>query len=125
MSSTEEQWIAQLRKGTLELCMLALLANEERYGYQIAQGLTDSAGLAVGEGTIYPLLSRLQREGLVEAHWRESPAGPPRKYYHLTPAGRLAFASQASAWGAVTRAVDKILGEVQDGQSTQREQAGE
>ncbi len=117
MSNTEEQWIAQLRKGTLELCMLALLANEERYGYQIAQGLNGSAGLDVGEGTIYPLLSRLQREGLVEARWRESPAGPPRKYYHLTPTGRQAFESQASAWAAVTQAVDKILGEVHDGQS--------
>ncbi len=118
MSTDEEQWIAQLRKGTLELCMLALLANEERYGYQIAQGLTESAGLAVSEGTIYPLLSRLQREGLVEARWRESPAGPPRKYYHLTPAGRQAFASQASAWRNITRAVDSILEEARDGKST-------
>ncbi len=117
MSNEEEQWIAQFRKGTLELCMLALLANEERYGYQIAQGLTESGGLAVGEGTIYPLLSRMQREGLVESRWRESPAGPPRKYYHLTPAGREAFEAQASTWEALTRSVDAILKEARNGKS--------
>ncbi len=117
MSDDEDLWIAQLRKGMLELCMLALLANEERYGYQIAQGLTESAALAVSEGTIYPLLSRLQREGLVEARWRESPAGPPRKYYRLTPAGRQAFKTQASTWEDVTRAVDEILKEARNGRS--------
>ncbi len=118
MGNDDEQWVAQLRKGTLELCMLALLANEERYGYQIAQGLTGSTGLAVSEGTIYPLLSRLQREGLVESQWRESPAGPPRKYYHLTPAGRQMFESQAGAWQSITRAVNEILEEARNGKST-------
>ncbi len=118
MVNDDEQWIAQLRKGTLELCMLALLSSGERYGYQIAQGLTDTAGLSVGEGTIYPLLSRLRREGLVEAQWRESPAGPPRKYYHLTPAGRQAFETQASAWKDITQAVDAILEEARNGKPT-------
>ena len=98
--------------------MLALLANEERYGYQIAQGLTRSAGLAVNEGTIYPLLSRLQREGLVDSRWRESPAGPPRKYYHLTPAGRQAFEMQAGTWEMITRAVETILEEARNGNTT-------
>ncbi len=118
MTDDEQRWIAQLRKGTLELCMLALLANEERYGYQIAQGLTESSGLAVHEGTIYPLLSRLQREGLVEASWRESPAGPPRKYYHLTPIGQQVFKAQATTWMNITQAVDTILKEANDGKST-------
>jgi PadR family transcriptional regulator PadR len=118
MDHTEEQWMAQLRKGTLELCMLALLANEERYGYQIAQGLTESAGLAVGEGTIYPLLSRLLREGLVDAQWRESPAGPPRKYYHLTLTGRQVFEAQASTWENITQAVNAIVEEARNGKST-------
>ncbi len=117
MNTDDEKWIAQLRKGTLELCMLALLAHEERYGYQIAQGLIDSSGLAVHEGTIYPLLSRLQREGLVEAQWRESPAGPPRKYYRLTNTGRHVFEAQASSWEAITQAVDTILEEARNGKS--------
>lgn len=118
MDNDEEQWIAQLRKGTLELCMLALLVHEQRYGYQIAQGLIETAGLAVSEGTIYPLLSRLQREGLVESHWHESPAGPPRKYYHLTDAGHQVFKSQASIWEKITRAVDIIIEEARNGEST-------
>jgi PadR family transcriptional regulator PadR len=117
MAENDERWIAQLRKGILELCMLALLTNEERYGYQIAQGLTDSAGLAVHEGTIYPLLSRLQHEGLVEARWRESPAGPPRKYYHLTPTGRQVSQAQVSTWKDITHAVNKLLEEANNGKS--------
>lgn len=115
MSSDEDQWVVQLRKGTLEVCMLALLANGERYGYQIAQTLTETAGLAVGEGTIYPLLSRLQHEGLVTAQWRESPAGPPRKYYSLTQAGRQAMDSKTLAWRQFSRAVDQILQEAHNG----------
>ncbi len=95
--------------------MLALLAREERYGYQIAQGLNESAGLAVGEGTIYPLLSRLQREGLVSSQWRESPAGPPRKYYSLTSSGRQALISKAQAWEDFSRAVHGILQEAHNG----------
>lgn len=115
MSNDEEQWVVQLRKGTLEVCMLALLANGERYGYQIAQALTENAGLAVGEGTIYPLLSRLQREGLITAQWRESPAGPPRKYYSLTLEGRKALEAKMVAWQQFSQAVDQILQEAQDG----------
>ncbi len=115
MSDNDEQWVAQLRKGSLELCMLALLAREERYGYQIAQGLNESGDLAVGEGTIYPLLSRLQREGLVSSQWRESPAGPPRTYYSLTSSGRQALASKAQAWQGFSRAVNGILQEAQNG----------
>jgi PadR family transcriptional regulator PadR len=115
MNPENDPWVAQLRKGSLELCMLALLAREERYGYQIAQSLTDSGGLAVSEGTIYPLLSRLQREGLVSAQWRESPAGPPRKYYSLTPEGRQVLETKALAWEQFSRSVSGILEEARNG----------
>jgi PadR family transcriptional regulator PadR len=115
MAEADDHWLAQMRKGTLELCMLALLANQERYGYQIAQGLAESGGLAVGEGTIYPLLSRLQREGLVSAAWRESPAGPPRKYYRLTSAGSQLLGSKIQAWQQLSQAVDGILEEARNG----------
>ncbi len=114
MNDTDEQWVAQLRKGSLELCMLALLAHDERYGYQIAQGLTGSGDLAVSEGTIYPLLSRLQREGLISSQWRESPAGPPRKYYRLTDAGRQVLETKAVAWEQFSKAVNAILQEARD-----------
>ncbi len=115
MANEDEQWVAQIRKGSLELCMLALLATEPRYGYQIAQGLTESAGLAVSEGTIYPLLSRLQREGLIRSQWQESPSGPPRKYYSLTDNGRQALASKALAWEEFSQAVNGILKEALNG----------
>ena len=95
--------------------MLALLATQERYGYQIAQGLSGSSGLEIGEGTIYPLLSRLQREGLVTAEWRESQAGPPRKYYQLTLAGRQELEEKIAAWQQLSRSVNGILKEARDG----------
>ena len=118
MDGNDEQWAAQLRKGSLELCMLALLARDERYGYQIAQGLSRAGGLVVSEGTIYPLLSRLQREGLVAARWHESPAGPPRKYYRLTLAGQQALEARAQAWQEFSQAVDEIVQEAHHARST-------
>lgn len=98
--------------------MLALLATGERYGYQIAQGLTDSTGLVVSEGTIYPLLSRLQREGLVSAEWRESQTGPPRKYYQLTQTGRSELESKIASWRQLSQLVDGILKEARDGKDS-------
>ncbi len=113
--SDDEHWVAQLRKGSLELCVLALLVCDERYGYELAQALATSGGLEIGEGTLYPLLSRLQREGLVSASWRESPAGPPRKYYALTAEGRRALRSMRAEWEAFSGAVEQILQEARDG----------
>lgn len=115
MENEDDQWVIQLRKGALELCMLALLAGQERYGYQLAQGLSDSAGLVVSEGTVYPLLSRLQREGLVESNWRESPNGPPRKYYRLTDGGRQVLESKTRAWDQFNQSVNQILEEARNG----------
>ena len=77
-----------MRKGTLQYCVLALLANDERYGFDLVRSLAEADGMATSEGTIYPLLSRLRRDGLVETTWRESTSGPPRRYYRLTAAGR-------------------------------------
>jgi len=118
MTNDNDPWIVQLRKGTLELCILALLYSHEYYGYQIAQGLTYSAGLTVSEGTIYPLLSRLQREGLVVAEWRESQAGPPRKYYRLTLSGRQELAGKISAWQQLSQSVNGIVKEVGNDERT-------
>jgi PadR family transcriptional regulator PadR len=113
--SEDEAWVTQLYKGTLELCMLALLTNGERYGYEITQALNQADGLGLGEGTIYPLLTRLQREGLVTSRWQESPAGPPRKYYRLTDNGTNALKSMSARWLALTGQVNSILQEANDG----------
>jgi PadR family transcriptional regulator PadR len=101
----------QLKKGALELCVLALLHQHDSYAYEIASRLSDTIGM--GEGTIYPLMRRLQSDGLVETYLVESPAGPPRKYYRLTDAGRRSFASQQAAWKSFSGAVDDILGGAQ------------
>lgn len=101
----------QLKKGALELCVLALLHQHESYAYEIASRLSDTIGM--GEGTIYPLMRRLQSDGLVETYLVESPAGPPRKYYRLTEAGKRSFASQQAAWKSFSGAVDDILGGAQ------------
>jgi PadR family transcriptional regulator PadR len=98
----------QLKKGALELCVLALLSQHDSYAYEIASQLSDSIGM--GEGTIYPLMRRLQLDRLVETYLVESPAGPSRKYYRLTQAGKASFASQKSAWSSFSGAVETILG---------------
>jgi PadR family transcriptional regulator, regulatory protein PadR len=80
--------IAQLRKGILELAILAALYRNAHYGYSLVRKMTESGALEVKEGTIYPILTRLAKEGLVQTEWVESRQGPPRKYYSLTQAGR-------------------------------------
>jgi PadR family transcriptional regulator PadR len=99
----------QLKKGVLEMCVLALLSRADGYAYDIASRLAE--GIDMGEGTIYPLMRRLQDEGLVSAYLTESPSGPPRKYYRLTEEGRRNFESQKAEWAAFARAVDAILGD--------------
>lgn len=82
-----DKWRAQMRKGFLELCVLAAIrARGQSYGLDLMESLSDS-GLALGEGTVYPLLTRLVREGLLEARWETPERGHPRKYYRLTDRG--------------------------------------
>jgi PadR family transcriptional regulator, regulatory protein PadR len=101
----------QLKKGALDLCVLALLSRADGYAYEIANHL--AAAIGMGEGTIYPLMRRMQTDGLVETYLVESAAGPSRKYYRLTPKGRESFAAQRDAWRAFAAAVEDILGEPQ------------
>ena len=98
----------QLKKGVLELCVLALLSEHDSYAYEIASRLAD--GIGMGEGTIYPLMRRLQNDGLVATYLVESPAGPSRKYYRLTPGGVASFNAQKAAWSSFAGAVQSILG---------------
>ena len=83
-----ENWIIQVRKGILEVCILNALEAGERYGYDLVKELADTEGLGVTEGTLYPLLSRLRVQGLLAARLEESSSGPARKYYSLTRRGR-------------------------------------
>ena len=99
----------QLKKGVLELCVLALLSSQDSYAYEIASRLAE--GIGMGEGTIYPLMRRMQSDGLVGTYLVESSSGPPRKYYKLTAAGKASFISQRDEWVAFSSAVDAILGQ--------------
>jgi len=101
----------QLKKGALDLCVLALLSRADGYAYEIASRLAQA--IDMGEGTIYPLMRRMQTEGLVETYLVESSSGPSRKYYRLTEKGRSSFAAQKEAWRAFARAIETILGEPQ------------
>jgi PadR family transcriptional regulator len=102
-----ESVLIQLRKGVLEMCVLALLGREDGYAYDIAGRLALEIGM--GEGTIYPLMRRMQNDGLVKTYLRESNSGPPRKYYKLTDAGRAALAEQMREWGTFAESVAKVL----------------
>jgi PadR family transcriptional regulator, regulatory protein PadR len=105
----QEAWLAQVRRGTLQYCVMALLAAEERYGFDLVKALADVDGMVTSEGTIYPLLSRLRRDGLVESTWRESTSGPPRRYYQLTDEGRRALTDFRREWRRFAGAVDHFL----------------
>lgn len=100
--------LVQFKKGVLELCVLALLSRADSYGYDIASRLSEA--IDMGEGTIYPLMRRMQKDGLVSTYFVESPSGPPRKYYALTEHGRQSLNSQRTAWTTFTKAVHAILG---------------
>ncbi len=101
--------LSQLRRGTLEYCVLALLRGGERYGFDLVRSLALVDGLVTSEGTIYPLLSRLRKEQLVTTFWRESESGPPRRYYRLTDRGHTALADFTAEWARFRDAVDTLL----------------
>ena len=101
--------LVQLRKGVLDMCVLALLERRDGYAYDIASRLADAIGM--GEGTIYPLMRRMQTDGLVKTYLEESSSGPPRKYYQLTRAGHAALAAQKADWTTFTASVAKVLEE--------------
>jgi PadR family transcriptional regulator PadR len=109
MGTEADGRLSQFRKGVVELAILALLHRGEAYGGEIVERLAAYPGLAISAGTVYPLLSRLKKSGLIDSAWQESPVGPPRKYYRLTGAGQAEYAAMAKAWEGVTGAMDELL----------------
>jgi PadR family transcriptional regulator PadR len=104
-----EATITQLRRGVLEFCVLALLRDGERYSFDLVRALGDVDGLVTSEGTLYPLLGRLRREGMVQSTWRESTSGPPRRYYRITQDGDAALRVFASQWARFRDSVDTLM----------------
>jgi len=109
-----DNWTTQLRKGLLELCIVNLLAREELYGYDLVKQLTAIQGLVVTEGTIYPLLSRLRKIGLLTTRLQESPSGPARKYYALTEEGKRVRATMNVYWEDLVRGIRGLQRESED-----------
>ena len=99
----------QLRKGVIEYCVLAMLKDRPHYGGELVQVLRDMDGLLVSEGTIYPLLSRMRGDGLVETEWRETAGGSPRRYYRLSRAGQKAVSDFRSEWLRFRDTVDRVF----------------
>ena len=101
---------SQLLKGTTTLLILAVLSEEELYGYEIAARIRDRSGAFIdpGEGWLYPALHRLELEGALEASWRDSDIGPKRRYYRLTRKGGRMLAAQSSEWASFARSVGQV-----------------
>ncbi len=109
MVPRDEATISQLRRGVLEFCVLALLRDGERYSFDLVRALADAEGLVTSEGTLYPLLGRLRREGKVQTTWRESTSGPPRRYYRITRDGDAALEAFATQWARFRDSVDTLI----------------
>ena len=103
-----DNWTTQLRKGLLDLCILNAISGTRMYGYDIVRLLRGIEGLVIGEGTIYPILSRFKRDGLVQTVLEESSSGPARKYYELTPGGAEALGRMNAIWAQIVSGVQSI-----------------
>lgn len=99
---------AQMRKGVLELCILATLQARDAYASDIIEALKKGKMIVV-EGTLYPLLTRLKNAGLLSYRWEESKSGPPRKYYSLTAEGRKFLEELAMSWEELVQAVEQTM----------------
>lgn len=104
-----ENWEVQLRKGSLELAILASLWSGRLYGLEILRRLESGSDLIVSEGTVYPLLNRLKTSGLVESEWVESDSGHPRKYYQLTQTGRQRALEMVRIWRRFSASLRDLL----------------
>jgi len=102
-----EKTKAQMRKGVLELCILSVMKDDEAYASDIIKQMKE-AHLIVVEGTLYPLLTRLKNEGLLDYRWEESKSGPPRKYYRITELGARTLVELSTSWEHLLSSVKKI-----------------
>ena len=104
-----DEWKSQIKRGTLEYCILVMINKKERYGYEIISELEKWSILAAKESTIYPLLRRLLKEEYLSSFWQESAEGlPPRKYYAITDKGREYLEAMSIEWDNLLRAIESI-----------------
>jgi PadR family transcriptional regulator PadR len=103
------KWKSQYKKGLLEYIIILLLRSRPCYGYELISDMNQFTSLEIAEGTIYPLLNRLKKEGLVTSEWAEQESGIPRKYYKLTEDGLTILSTMNEYVGSLNISVDKIL----------------
>lgn len=108
---------SQMLKGTLEGCVLAIISKQETYGYEISQQLMAYGFGKITEGTIYPLLLRLEKNGCLRATYKASEVGPKRKYYALTPTGRDALKDFYHSYCELSNAVHGLMQDIKGGES--------
>jgi PadR family transcriptional regulator, regulatory protein PadR len=106
---SHETWLEQLRRGSLDLAILLTVSSGPRYGLALIQHLEAFTDLVVTEGTIYPILGRLTRDGLLEARWVEGEAPHARKYYRLTGRGAKRLADMTRDWRAFTGKIERLI----------------
>ena len=113
-----DKWEVQLRKGCLELAVLAALWDQKLYGLEILRRLESDSDLIVSDGTVYPLLSRLKTLGLVRSEWIIAEVGHPRRYYALTAAGKRRALDMARIWTRFTSSMSRLLAPLGKGKET-------
>ncbi len=111
MAEISQEWTTELKKGSVQLCLLALVAKEQKYGFQIVKELRDLSNgfFDLKEGTLYPALRRLEERGFVESRWVEPETGVPRKYYRITERGRRALAEATEVWDRMAAGTQRVL----------------
>jgi len=115
-----EEWKSQIKRGTLEFCVLELIRQRPRYGYEIISTLETWPILAARESTVYPLLRRLLKEGFLSSYWQDTAEGlPPRKYYTITEPGQEYLAAMTGEWDNLLAAIDGLKGESENGNTSE------
>jgi len=105
----DSTWLSQMRKGVLELCVLAIVDREETYGYAVVEQMGKTPGIEVTESTIYPLLARLSKDGLLKLRIEKSTSGPPRRYYSLSSNGKKRLRELSNTWATIVGSVSQLL----------------
>jgi PadR family transcriptional regulator len=102
-------WETQLRRGVVELAVLAVVARDETYGYRVVEQLRQLDGLGFTESTIYPVLTRLADDGFLSVRSKPSPAGPPRRYYRLSASGQRRLRGLTDRWRTISQSLAALL----------------
>ena len=103
------KWQSQVKKGTLAFIILNILKDNEFYGYELMEQIRKFTTIEIAEGTLYPLMNRLKKEGLVTSKWVEQQSGIPRKYYQLSENGILTLNEMVSYWQNLEKSIQKII----------------